>query len=199
MIYNNPIERARITHPWVWQDGIFTDEEIDSIVKYCDYQGTEMGVTFGSQEKETVEKVRKSGVKFHNRDENTAWIFDRLNLAIEANNERYYRFDLNGYDAFQYTTYDKTGKYDWHMDTNLGQDPGSLQETRKLSMIICLNDDYTGGEFQINNGNEKNAETLPAKKGRAFFFPSFLIHRVAPIKKGVRKSLVVWVTGPKFI
>ena len=68
MIYNNPVERARITQPWIWQDGIFTDEEIDFIVKYCDYQGTEIGTTFGSQEKEIVEKVRKSGVKFHYRD-----------------------------------------------------------------------------------------------------------------------------------
>ena len=49
MIYNNPVERARITQPWIWQDGIFTDEEIDFIVKYCDYQGTEIGTTFGSQ------------------------------------------------------------------------------------------------------------------------------------------------------
>ena len=163
MIYNNPVERARITQPWIWQDGIFTDEEIDFIVKYCDYQGTEIGTTFGSQEKEIVEKVRKSGVKF------------------------------------QYTTYDKTGKYDWHMDTSLGRDPSNLQETRKLSMTICLNDDYVGGEFQINMGQEKDAQTLPAKKGRAFFFPSFIIHRVAPVKKGVRKSLVVWVTGPKFV
>jgi PKHD-type hydroxylase len=199
MIYNDPIGRARVTPPWIWQDGIFTEEEIDSIVKYCDYQGTEMGTTFGSQEKEVVEQVRKSGVKFHHRDENTSWIFDRLNFAIEANNERYYRFNLNGYDSFQYTTYDKTGKYDWHMDTNLGGDPGHMQETRKLSLTVCLNDDYTGGEFQINLGQEKSAEILPAKKGRAFFFPSFVIHRVAPVKKGIRKSLVVWTTGPKFV
>jgi PKHD-type hydroxylase len=199
MIYNNPVERARINQPWVWQDDIFTEEEIDSIVKYCDYQGVEIGTIFGSEEKETVEKVRKSGVKFHKRDQNTAWIFDRINTAIEANNERYYRFNLNGYEYFQYTTYDKEGKYDWHMDMAMGLDPGNYQETRKLSMTICLNDEYTGGEFQINMGQEKNAETLQAKKGRAFFFPSFMIHRVAPIKKGVRKSLVVWVTGPKFV
>jgi PKHD-type hydroxylase len=199
MIYNNPVERARFTQPWIWQDGIFTEEEIDSIVKYCDYQGVNDSAIFGSSEKEIVEKIRKSGVKFHYRDDNTAWIFDRINIAIEANNERYYRFNLNGYDAFQYTTYDKSGKYDWHMDIHLGGDPGNLEETRKLSMTICLNDEYTGGEFQVNMGQEKNAITLPAKKGRAFFFPSFVIHKVAPIKKGIRKSLVVWVTGPKFV
>jgi PKHD-type hydroxylase len=198
MIYNNPVERAFFTHSWIWQDGIFTDQEIDDIVKYCDYHGTEMGTTFGSTEKEHVEKIRKSNVAFHSRTENTAWIFDRLNGVIEANNERYYQFDLNGYESFQYTTYDKTGKYGWHMDTAIGVAPGNMQQTRKLSLTLCLNDDYVGGEFQINTGNEKEPETLPRKKGRAFIFPSFMIHQVTPVKKGVRKSLVVWVVGPKF-
>ncbi len=35
-------------------------------------------------------------------------------------------------------------------------------------------------------------------KGRMIFFPSFLIHRVAPVTQGIRRSLVIWVTGPKF-
>jgi len=57
---------------------------------------------------------------------------------------------------------------------------------------------YEGGEFQINNGQEKDVETIPTKKGRMIIFPSFMIHRVAPVTKGKRKSVVVWVTGPKF-
>ena len=36
------------------------------------------------------------------------------------------------------------------------------------------------------------------KYGRAVLFPSFLCHRVKPVTKGIRKSLVVWVVGPKF-
>jgi PKHD-type hydroxylase len=193
MIYNNPIERARITYPWVWQDGVFTDKEIDSIVKYCDYHGTEQGTTFGGDQ-----EIRKSGVRFHSRNEETAWIFDRLNTIIEVNNERYYQFDLNGYDSFQYTTYDKTGKYGWHMDTAMGIDPRNNQQTRKLSLILALNDDFVGGEFQINVGEEKKPDIVPMKKGKAIIFPSFMIHQVTPVKKGIRKSLVVWVQGPKF-
>jgi len=66
---------------------------------------------------------------------------------------------------------------------------------------MCVNepgDEYEGGEFQINNSDEKDAETIPTKKGRMILFPSFMIHRVAPVTKGKRKSVVVWVTGPKF-
>jgi PKHD-type hydroxylase len=38
----------------------------------------------------------------------------------------------------------------------------------------------------------------PQAKGMVILFPSWVIHRVTPVTKGVRKSIVVWVTGPKF-
>jgi PKHD-type hydroxylase len=88
------------------------------------------------------------------------------------------------------------------MDTIMGKNvPADMNEIRKLSITMCVNEpgeEYEGGEFQINNGQEKDAETIPTKKGRMIIFPSFMIHRVAPVTKGKRKSVVVWVTGPKF-
>ena len=35
-------------------------------------------------------------------------------------------------------------------------------------------------------------------RGTAVIFPSFLVHRVAPVISGVRKSLVSWISGPPF-
>jgi PKHD-type hydroxylase len=72
-------------------------------------------------------------------------------------------------------------------------------EPRKLSLTLLLNDDFEGGEFQVNDGKEEMAITVPMNKGRVVLFPSFMIHRVKPVTKGVRKSLVVWVLGPKFV
>ena len=65
---------------------------------------------------------------------------------------------------------------------------------------MFLNDtsEYKGGKFQFNEGTEKNAVDVPQIRGRMILFPSFMIHRVTPVTKGVRKSLVVWVLGPKF-
>ena len=200
-IYNDPWRRAKITEPWVcWNDG-FSNEELKKIVDYCDAQGTEMGVTFGANEKKEVEEHRVSKVKFHHRNEDTAWVFDRMNFIIQSLNESFYGFDLNGYSAFQYTTYkeEENGRYDWHMDMNLGSQYDSDAEPRKLSLTLLLNDEFEGGEFQINLGKQETPVTLPAEKGRVLCFPSFILHRVAPITKGVRKSLVIWVTGPKFV
>jgi PKHD-type hydroxylase len=204
-IYNNPWERSTVTFPWAYQDDIFTHTELDNIVSYCENVGLERSSTIGATSKEQVEEVRKCDVKFHNRNNETSWIFDRINDVIVRINSLYYGFDLNGYESFQYTSYNSAeeGNYNWHMDMCLSNVnlPNDMTEPRKLSMSLMLNDpekDFEGGEFQLNMGMESRSETLPFKKGRAIFFPSFLIHRVMPVTKGFRKSLVVWVVGPKF-
>jgi PKHD-type hydroxylase len=65
-------------------------------------------------------------------------------------------------------------------------------------MTLLLSDpsEFTGGELTFSEmGNDK---PLPMKQGQAIFFASFLRHKVAPVKKGVRKSLVMWFGGPPF-
>jgi PKHD-type hydroxylase len=202
-IYNDPLSRDKVLHPWIYWDNAFTDEEIDEIVAYCDNKELMSGTVVGPDSEETVEEGRVSKVAFHGRNPDTAWIFDRLNFTIQSANEQFFNYHLNGYDAFQYTTYSDTdkGHYTWHMDTHFGKPAGSLKfdEPRKLSLTLMLNDDYEGGEFQFNFSNESDAVIPVKKKGRILMFPSFMLHRVAPVTKGIRRSIVIWVVGPKFV
>lgn len=202
-IYNDPYARTKYIEPWVYWDDAFTAEEIERIVAYCESFELDYGTTFGTGNKEGAETIggRVSSVKFHDRNNETAWIFDRLNFVIQAINEKFYNFDLNGYAQFQYTTYDseKNGHYDWHMDMAMGKTETPHIEHRKLSMTLVLNDTFKGGEFHLNSGsNEGFAEVIEAKKGRIILFPSFLLHKVSPVTMGTRRSMVVWVLGPKF-
>ena len=199
-IYNDPVRRATVFEPWCYWDKAFTDEELQQIIDYCESKELSHGTTFGQISKEEKEKVRISDVGFHNRNSETAWIFDRVNFVLQSANEMFYGFHLNGYDSFQYTIYDaeKNGNYDWHMDTHMGSSTDQF-EIRKLSMTLLLDEGFEGGEFQLNVGNQNEPAILPAKKGRALLFPSFMCHRVAPVTKGIRRSLVVWCLGPKFI
>jgi PKHD-type hydroxylase len=197
-IYNDPWVRSQVTYSHVNWDNAFTEDELKNIVEYCDAIGTESGTTFGGSSQEDYEKHRVSNVKFHKRNQETAWIFDRLNFVIQAANEQFYNFNLNGYAEFQYTTYDPNGRYDFHTDLAYGEEYGNNAELRKLSLTLLLNDDFEGGEFEVNLGKEENAITVPMHKGRVVLFPSFVLHRVKPVTKGVRKSLVIWVVGPKF-
>jgi PKHD-type hydroxylase len=199
-IYNDPYSRAKFIEPWIYWDDAFTNEELEKIVSYCEQFELNYGTTFGSENKEDAEKHRVSNVRFHDRNPDTAWIFDRLNFVIQSANEMYYNFHLNGYSKFQYTTYDaeNSGHYNWHKDMITGKQELSDVEPRKLSLTLLLNDSFSGGEFCINLGSENKPDIPEMKKGRIILFPSFIIHKVAPITKGTRRSLVVWVLGPKF-
>jgi len=214
---NDPWERHTCIYPWVYWDNAFTEEELQKMCDYFSEQGVERSIHVGvvkpdantgeiKIEQTPNEKVRKSNVRFHNRNENTAWIYERLNWVIQQLNEQFYGFDLYGYDRIQYTEYESVegGKYDFHMDIVMGRNiPVDMQTQgiRKLSLTIALNEpgvDFEGGHFQINQGQEIDTENAELKKGRIIAFPSFMIHRVTPVTKGKRKSLVVWVMGSKF-
>jgi PKHD-type hydroxylase len=205
-IYNDPYTRGKVVHPWIYWDQTFAEDEIAKIVEYCDNHETKRGSTFShdaDKNLEEVERFRTSNIAFHSRTPETAWIFDRLNFVIQSANEMFFNYHLNGYSFFQYTTYDakEKGRYDWHMDMCLGEQSRNMLdiEPRKLSLTLLLNDDFEGGEFQINLGKEEEAQTIDIPKGRLIMFPSYILHRVKPITKGIRKSLVVWVIGPKFV
>lgn len=201
-IFNIPNERAVITHPFVWWDNGFTEREVDQIVSYCDSKGLESSTVLGGERtKEEVRNIRRCGIKFHGYNDNTKWIFEKLNNIIWALNSQFYGFDLNGYDHFQYTVYnaEELGHYDWHMDMVVGPEiPSSMIEPRKLSITFSLNDGFEGGELQVASGDQNIPAVVETKKGRIIAFPSFMHHRVTPVTKGIRKSLVVWVVGPKF-
>ena len=96
-------------------------------------------------------------------------------------------------EVAQFTEYPKGGFYDWHMDsdTHFQHQP----TVRKISMTLLLSDPsmFKGGDLEFMD----KGKTIPGlKQGQAVFFASFLRHRVQPIKKGVRHSLVMWFGGP---
>ena len=198
----NPKELADITYPFCFQDNVFTPDELIAVTDYCSSQQLEDGVVIGADGAGTESEVRKSAIKFLSLDANNSWMFDRYASTVASMNDRYYGFDLTGFDAIQYTEYNNTGsKYDSHMDTIIGNSRGpNMVQTRKLSAILLLTDEteYEGGQFHIQTGSPDNPLIVEQKKGRMLVFPSFMIHRVTPIISGVRKSLVAWCVGPKF-
>ena len=202
-IYNNPLERSSNFYSNCFWDNAFTEEELIKINEYCSQLELQTGTTVGTLEPEKLEKIRKSNVNFIKRTDDNGWIFDRFNQIIYLVNERFYNFSLNGYSSIQYTTYTEEDKgfYNWHMDMHHDRSNDSIHsdpQHRKLSMTFLLNDDFEGGDFEICVGNPETPRKIDTHKGRAIFFPSFFIHRVTPVTKGTRKSLVIWVTGNKF-
>ena len=106
-----------------------------------------------------------------------------------------------GYDGMQitepaqFTEYPKGGFYDWHMDgdVNCAMEP----PVRKISMTILLSNpsEFEGGDLEFLTEGNKPPQLI---QGQAIFFCSLLRHRVAKVKKGIRRSLVMWFGGPPF-
>lgn len=200
-IVNNSAERSIVTHSWVYWDDWFTNDELREVTEYSQhYKEPEKATIFGDV---PVEEYRVSKTSFIEPREDNNWFFQKLNAAITTINDRWYGFELNGYPSFQYTEYhaEEKGRYDWHMDMHhgfLNNFTEDLVQPRKLSLSLMLNTDYEGGEFQINSVGENKPEICEKKVGRIIAFPSYIMHRVTPVTSGMRRSIVVWVTGPKF-
>lgn len=172
---------------------LFSEEElgwIDNLQKLY----PQVGATTVGDDSDT-NPIRKSSIKWIHHDQFSSWLYDKIvNLALQANNELW-GFNLHSVlDSIQYTEYyEDGGHYGWHVDIG----PNTINH-RKISITIQLSDpdEYEGGDFELWVGGD--FQKLPKSKGDAILFPSFLLHRVTPITKGTRKSLVLWIGGGSY-
>jgi len=178
-------------------EGAFTPEELDRIVAHGDGLALRKADLLGAADKTgtpEADRIRVTRTAWINPGPDTAWLFQRLQQVAVALNNGAFQFDLHGFsEAFQYTVYhgDEGGHYGWHVDQ------GTVPP-RKLSLSLQLSNDgdYDGCDLEFLPGHA--AETAPRTRGTVIAFPSYLLHRVTPVTRGTRKSLVAWVTGPKF-
>jgi len=156
------------------------------------------------KQQKDLSKVRDSNISWLSEP----WIYEEINPIITAANRNAgWNFQWDWNEACQFTIYKKSQFYGWHQDTFLDPFPNNHKnknlagKTRKLSMTLQLSDpkEYTGGELEFSLVTQKNKQYIsklknPAK-GTLVVFPSFVWHRVRPVKKGTRYSLVNWSCG----
>jgi len=122
-------------------------------------------------------------------------MYDDLNRFIQRANLNHYGFDdIQITENAQFTEYPEGGFYDWHMDCDINME--HEPPVRKISMTLLLNDpsEFQGGDLELISPGRK----VKLTQGNAITFASFINHRVAPVTKGVRQSLVVWFGGKPF-
>lgn len=198
---NNVNERKKLSHAYACANNVFSDLEIEQILFLCNINLKD-DISVNTPFDETP--YRKSKISFFNRNENTFWIFDKINYYVEQLNDLFFNFDLNGYDTIQFTEYDSQyrGEYKYHMDMSLSVDSSEEICFRKLSFVVLLDKpekDFSGGKLMFNTSSENECSEMFFEKGSIVVFPSFLIHKVTPVTKGIRRTLVGWILGPKFI
>jgi PKHD-type hydroxylase len=181
-----------------WED-FLSDQEINRILTAPEWDTLENAVVGGQDDKSVLNTdIRTSEVAWMRKNAWNEPLWERLSTVVAEVNRRYFHFDLSGfYEPFQLGMYreENQGHYSWHTDMAMSDN----NVPRKLSMSLLLSDpsEFEGGNLEIKGINDEPMN-LELRKGRAWFFPSWVLHRVSPVTRGVRKSLVVWVGGPPF-
>lgn len=157
----------------------------------------------------------RSSTEHHKRRTRVAWIREDWvyevveRFVYKANVSAGWDFEVERMQSLQFGTYEEGGKYDWHFDMT-GR-PYSEKDAvapefrgllRKISFSLQLSapESYEGGDLELEIGlpSDPNRVECPdpaRERGTLIVFPSFVPHRVTPVTRGVRHSLVGWVCG----
>lgn len=174
---------------FAYHKNFVTPKECSQIIQL----GKKEGLIKGRVRNNKFKKIRNNSISWIYATKNNYWLFSKISQCVMDLNKQFFKFDLFGFtEGFQFTNYKSPGEhYDFHVDRGLNF------HVRKLSFSLQLNDSktYTGGKLIFKEGKEQEA---PNEQGTLILFPSFLLHKVTPMIKGERNSLVGWITGPGF-
>ncbi len=180
--------------PCVYQQ-VFSPNDIDKVIKIC----TETPLEYNSDTIKNGNKIPNNSLnrvsKTFSYNNNLKNYFETLNKYVDISNKETYNFELDNYLEHRYMEYseDKKG-LNWHLDIG----PGKYNQ-RKLSYSIFANDpsEYEGGNLEVILDHDK-VFNVSQEKGTIIIFPSYLLHRVTPITKGIRKVIVGFIGGKHF-
>jgi len=191
MIYTEPKWKSLIVET---TGPIFTPEQCQLIINAGRSEPVQDGQVGGGNGGVIDTKTRTSHI---------SWIpFNKLpemystleNIMHRTNNNHFGFEGMQITEQAQYTEYPAGGFYDWHMDSDVvGMNEPPV---RKISMTCLLSheSEFEGGGLELMS----DGKIAKPKQGHAIFFASYIRHRVIPITKGIRKSLVMWFGGPSF-
>jgi PKHD-type hydroxylase len=173
---------------------IFTPEQCQLIINAGRSEPVQDGQVGGGAAGVIDTKTRTSHISwipFNKMPE----MYSTLENVMHRTNNNHFGFEgMQITEQAQYTEYPSGGFYDWHIDSDIvGMNEPPV---RKISMTCLLSheSEFEGGGLELMS----DGKIARPKQGQAIFFASYIRHRVIPITKGVRKSLVVWFGGPSF-
>ena len=183
---------------WKWDNAIAPERCQEIIDSAGDsFHSATIGGNEDSENNVVNQKTRKTNIHWSN-DQNL------FNMGSEygssANVQAGWNLEFSAMESFQIGQYPEGGHYKWHVDGNGIETinaPGNKLmhgKTRKISMVLWLNDDFEGGEFEFHKCYTKDNVIKPSI-GTIVMFPAWVMHRVKPVKRGVRYSAVTWLVG----
>ena len=182
---------------YCWYKDVFTSEELNKLENLAEKLHMEDAKVGGDGNDSGIvsDKIRQTNIGWVRVSDENNWIYQKLTDIVKMANDNWFKFDLRHIESLQFTEYKENMFYGKHIDTmyqSIGLYP------RKLSFTLQLTDpsEYEGGDVLLHNSDDP----FPIKKERGIitFFPSYTLHEVKPVTKGIRRCLVGWVHGPNW-
>ena len=182
---------------------VFTPQQCQDIINVGHQQKPQVARTTAELQHA---KVDESYAKYDTKKRNTtiSWIpfkvvpemYKRIEMVMMAINRNHFGYEgMTTTELAQFTEYPKGGFFEWHIDAEINcqfEPP-----VRKISMTILLSDasEFEGGDLEFMTADNNPPQLI---QGQAIFFNSMIRHRVTEVKKGMRRSLVMWFGGTPF-
>tara|TARA_R110000796_G_scaffold42357_1_gene104747 strand:+ start:3267 stop:3833 length:567 start_codon:yes stop_codon:yes gene_type:complete len=181
---------------WVWENRFSKKERKKlnaiSLANYLDLKSDK----FVAKDKNNISKKQAETYYIYYKYLKNL-IYDAIEQSLFIN-KHYFGYDiypLNDYLCLNYNVYNSSnkGEYDWHTDVS-----NSSVLDFKLTMLINISEEnFEGGELLIEGTNQVEINNFK-KPGSVTIFKSYLRHKVTPVTKGIRKTLTIFLEGPRF-
>ena len=162
--------------------GLYTPEDLDKITEIGDSLDLIEGAVLVDGKDAVEHKKRNTKIAWVHHTHDTAWIFIKMAKLWELE-------PISMLQSFQYSVYHVGGHYDWHRDLGAND---KIVSNRVISGVLQLSEptDYTGGLLEVEN--HFGPHTIEKERGMVTSFTAGWRHRVTPVTRGVRKTLVMW-------
>ena len=173
-------------------DPIFTPEQCQQIIN-TGRRETRVTAEVGGQATGQLDTKKRTSHISWIPFKNMKPMYEKIEATMKKINQNHFGYEgMEITEMAQYTEYPEGGFYEWHIDSDITCE--HEPPVRKISMTCLLSpeSEFEGGDLEITSKDK----VAPMKQGHAIFFASYLQHRVKPVTRGIRRSLVMWFGGP---
>ena len=171
--------------------GFLTDAEMDQLIAEHTSLVEEGQLGGGGAD----HRVRRSQLRSLSMEPKYRWLYDRVWVAAQECNRLFFNVDISAVEGnIQLARYDSSdqGFYDWHTDF-AGFRPFAKSRCRSSCRAPRT---MKAATWSSCSGISRSRWI--GREGAFIAFPSFVLHRVTPVTRGTRWSLVAWVLGERW-
>jgi len=148
------------------------------LIENSERQGYEEAAIDTGNGQEIFKDIRNNDRLFFDDEKLAKKLFEKISLYLPDSIDGWKLYSLN--ERFRFYRYENEQYFKWHRD---GSFKRSYFEVSKITFMIYLNDNYTGGETEFRGFK------VQPKAGSALIFPHQLMHQGSKLHSGVKYVL----------